>query len=521
MAIGASLHARSTHRPALPRGDLWLLAVSVAIFSTLAAMRGPDTNWDLRNYHLYNAYAALHGRLWFDIGVAQLQSYHQPLQDILAYLLRVALNDYPRIFNAIWSIPHGIAVYLSFRICLLFVPSVGRGRIAIAILAVAFGATGACTLPTLAGTMSEMIPTSLMLGGLLLLLTQITNSSEPSPRRMMVAGLLFGIALALKLVNGPYFVGLATAALIALPNKRLAGRFIIFAGFAALAVGGPWWVYIYIEMGNPIFPFFNGIFRSPYYPFQTFRDAHLPTSILEAIFFPFTWAFTVTYKTMGLYFRDPRFAIASVAMATFAASRVWRPRTDRLSTFFAIFFLVSWIAWEAQFSVTRYTAPLELLAGCTILLALRSLEINKSLVILALFVPMIAVTEWLTIYPEWGQAKQRDKAVAVTLPPLAADALVITIGGGPMAYVVPFAPPSVRFLGMKNNFIRPGTLLEKMAKEVVASHRGDIWDLEETQYTTAEDYRVLAELNLKRGDCVPVISNLDDNSLQMCRLSRQ
>jgi hypothetical protein len=52
------------------------------VFGALALALGQDGNWDLRNYHWYNAYAFITNRLMFDVGAAQprdlLQSAARP-----------------------------------------------------------------------------------------------------------------------------------------------------------------------------------------------------------------------------------------------------------------------------------------------------------------------------------------------------------------------------------------------------------------------------------------------------------
>ena len=55
-----------------------------------------DVNWDLQNYHFYNAWAFVHQRLGWDIAPAQLQTYHNPLLD-LPYYAMVAADWPPRL----------------------------------------------------------------------------------------------------------------------------------------------------------------------------------------------------------------------------------------------------------------------------------------------------------------------------------------------------------------------------------------------------------------------------------------
>jgi hypothetical protein len=75
-----------------PRGNVIAAGLAVALLGgLLSLLLGQDANWDLRNYHLYNGYAALHGRLGVDLAPAQLQSYFNPLLDVLHYALMSGL----------------------------------------------------------------------------------------------------------------------------------------------------------------------------------------------------------------------------------------------------------------------------------------------------------------------------------------------------------------------------------------------------------------------------------------------
>lgn len=63
-----------------------------ALFAAWALAKGQDANWDLQNYHDYNAYALLHGRYRFDVGPAGYQGYLNPLPYVLPYALRTSLS---------------------------------------------------------------------------------------------------------------------------------------------------------------------------------------------------------------------------------------------------------------------------------------------------------------------------------------------------------------------------------------------------------------------------------------------
>ncbi len=66
----------------------------------------PDSYWDTRNYHIYNAYAFLNGRVGFDLAPAMMQSYFNPLLDVPYYLM--AMHWPPRLVGFVMGTMHGL-----------------------------------------------------------------------------------------------------------------------------------------------------------------------------------------------------------------------------------------------------------------------------------------------------------------------------------------------------------------------------------------------------------------------------
>src|SRR5271170_1455349 len=66
---------------------LIILALAPFAFGALALALGQDANWDLRNYHFYNAYAFLNGRYGFDLLPSQTPYFYNPLLDVPFYVL--------------------------------------------------------------------------------------------------------------------------------------------------------------------------------------------------------------------------------------------------------------------------------------------------------------------------------------------------------------------------------------------------------------------------------------------------
>src|SRR5256885_5421483 len=77
----AALHPDSRDRLHRP---LWI-AIALLASGYVSLKLGQDTVWDLKNYHYYNPWALLNGRLDVDIAAAQLQTYYNPVLDLVFY----------------------------------------------------------------------------------------------------------------------------------------------------------------------------------------------------------------------------------------------------------------------------------------------------------------------------------------------------------------------------------------------------------------------------------------------------
>jgi hypothetical protein len=518
--------------PTAPRTPLWALGLFVAVFCALSVRFGADTSWDLRNYHLYDAHAALSGTLWRDIAPAQLQSFYDPALDVVRLLLLRALNAHPAILAMALALPHALAAWLALGIALRVGLPPG-----VALAAILLGATGAAGLSTLGTAMSEMVPGCLVLAGLGLVcrppppgplprgegekpaLTRSAFLPSPCGRgwgRGLGTGLLTGAAIALKLTFAAYAPALA-ASLVASGRRRWLALWVAGAVAGALVIGGPWWWTVWRHTGNPLFPYFNEVFRSAWALPVAMTDARfLPADALHAAFFPVFWAIRPSQLVSELPIRDPRLALAWAGWLIVVVRAVRRREVPAAPVRALLaFWVVGFVAWEACFSILRYTATLELLAGIPIALALAPLRVRTIVV--------FAAVAAFTIYPDWGRAKPGPLAADVHPPAFPPNSLVLLLDPAPMAYVAAFSPPGVRFAGVNSNLLHPGggTALARVAAEAVQRHDGPLWGLESPADQPGQADRALAAYGLVRGaHCERVRSNLDADAILACTLLR-
>jgi 4-amino-4-deoxy-L-arabinose transferase-like glycosyltransferase len=99
--------------------------------------------------------------------------------------------------------------------------------------------------------------------GAMLALARFWESGDAA--EVPIAGLLLGAAIAVKLMAIVFLLPAAVLGLAACwRHKKLAA---FAAGAVLIAVlGSPPYLYAWAKTGNPVFPFANTIFRSPYYP---------------------------------------------------------------------------------------------------------------------------------------------------------------------------------------------------------------------------------------------------------------
>ena len=557
-AAGLDWAAASARARRIGWGRWAPLVVCLALAALAGALAGPDAGWDLRNYHLYNGIALLRGRVGFDLAPAQLQSFYAPDLDVLYALALRALNARPALLDAVLALPHGLAAFLAWRLARRMLPAGLPEARGLAAAAAAIGISGAGGLPTIASPMSEMLPASCVLGALLLLARPGGGS-----RARLGVGVLAGMAVGLKLTAAPYAVGLAVAAGgagvrafspswpgLTRPSApdgscadgrvkpghdggAVAGRaaksvralawFLAGAAAGAAVTGGWWWLWLWARTGDPVFPYFNQIFHSPWAAAAANTDARfLPRDTVQALAYPLFWAFTPSRLVSELPVRDPRILLGWLAVLAIGARAVRRRRWPEpgLAAPLALW-VVGYALWEAQFSILRYLATLELLSGPLLLAAFAPLLARmppwRGVAAGAALAAALVVA---TVYPDWGRAPAGKLAVAVRLPALAPGSLVLLLDPAPMAYAAAFAPGDVRFAGADNNLVRPGggTALDHAVAAAITAQRGALWGMETVR---REASATLRAYGLARAPgCVRVRSNLDDDAILACPLIR-
>jgi hypothetical protein len=445
------------------RGALVVVfAVPAALCAAWTLLAGKDVNWDLLNYHYYLPYEWLHGRLAQDYFAASGQSYLNPV-GYLPFYAMVAAGWHSVAASTALAALHGASLGLLYLIAWrLFAHREPGERRWLAGLATALGGANAIFAATVGSSFLEPLLVVPMLAGVLLLL-------EPSParpqRRALAAGLLFGIACALKYSN--VIFALAALPLVLVQRSWRAAIAYIAGGMAAVALlAGPWLALMWREFGNPVFPLFNGWFKSPHAPqANMFAGRFALQDVWAVASFPFQLIAPDRMLYAEITAPDLRFAplvLAAAALPLAARLRgtsgALAPADWRLLGFFAVAFAL----WLATLVNGRYGLVVLLLAGvCLARLTERLLPLAAARIALAvLLVAQVAACTMVSA-PRWFIADRWSASWLPFVPDERAKrepALYLTVETLPMAAVAPFLHAESSLVNLRGQYsIAPGT----------------------------------------------------------------
>jgi hypothetical protein len=429
-----------------------LVPIAIALGSLLAGaiytwFVGEDVNWDWLNYHEYNVWAVINDRYGIDALPAGFQTYFNPAVYFPVYYLRHLL-----------PLPYGLMIIGAVHgLNLLLIYFLVRALLREAATASAIGASiliaavGPMTLSEVGTSFSDILTALPILAGCVLIL----SADGSHHGRYVLAGLLIGAAVGLKLTNAVYALGAAAAVLVA--SRPLLATLCLGVGGAvgALASGGAWGLMLWRELGNPIFPLFNAVFQSrELMPMNIMDWQFLPRSMLDALAYPFYWL-VGDNRSSEYPFRDARFAVATV-LIVLGIGRGLVTRTDiftRRDTQFLLFFTVSYAAWLAVFSIQRYAIVLELLCAPLIVLlihrciaattgsaSLRVSSVRMNAVMLAV---ALAIALW-SQPGDWFRRPWSNPYNPSISKSLEQPAVYLLLDK-PLAYVAPLLPSQSRF----------------------------------------------------------------------------
>jgi hypothetical protein len=477
MEAGAMLRAVGRFRSA--RGifattRFWVYVSCAALAVLTSYLLGKEMMWDNLDYHFYAGFSALHDRFVRDYFAAGVQSYLNPY--VYAPFYALARTGLPALWAAsVLAVVQSGILWLTYELAIaVSPPDDSRARFAAGVCAALLALANPILIAQLGSSFADITTAELVLAAWLLLVHALRT---PVASRVIWAGLLLGAASGLKLTNLLHALSACVLLLfLPIPWRRKAGLSLGFiatmaVGFAAIMA--PWAMHLEQHFGNPFFPLFNNIFRSPQFPAVPMADHRfVPGSLVEALWRPFQTALPITFVDDEYSSPDPRYALLlMLALAAFALwgwRRFRRPPNSGVATAagsgshalvgLACAFLVDWVLWLRVSGNGRYFLAMACVAGVLgMVLAFRILA-GRPRALLSLLVAVFVVqavqlaygTKYRISVP-WDGGSWFEVSVPSALTGSAA--LYFMIGEESESFVAPYLGDRSAFVNLDGDYV--------------------------------------------------------------------
>ena len=456
---------------------MFLLFCLIGIFLSLHFRYEMIADFD--NYHYYLPWAFFNDRTFTDIALAMENSYHNPLIDMPYYFLVEYFNDNLTVYYTYTGMYYGFLMFVFYKLCsLIFKPEQKIELLLTMIIAM----TGFATLSQVGTCSNEILVCSGIMAGLYLIYKEIFVLQTERGKIFTVAGYIMGIMLGLKLTVVVYCI--ASGCTLILFYKKLQtpvktiGLFALGGLLGFLTVDG-WWMFIlYEHFGNPVFPYFNNIFKSPYYPeeFLTYKDFY-KKDLVGYILFPYKASFQLNNQvTSEAEMLDVRLALGYTVLwimlifGIIKRNLLTQIKQHQNIAFLAIFSVISYILWLQIFSIIRYAIPFEMLIALFIVLYFSALR-PKGLIKFALWASGCIILFFMLLsglpYTSWGNRLDETQLVYENNVKLPENSLLISLSPstGLVATQIVKNNPDVKLANATTTFSVDGTKFNEMIEK--------------------------------------------------------
>lgn len=522
------------------------LVIIPLIVGWFSVLMGRDINWDLKNYHYYNAYAFLENRMDFDIAPAQLQTFINPLGDLPFYWTTKYFPAW--VSGFILGIIHGFNLSLVLLIFWKnFKHSNTMFKLLLGISIVVVSGLTPGFISELGTTINDNLVSLFVLGAIYTLITTFGLESEKHTFlfRVGFAGLIMGVGVGIKpsitifaISSAFVFSALQTSWKEKLVSLIIYGCMGVIGGIAS---AGFWWWELWARFGNPFFPFYNHVFKSSYFHTVPLTwSPFAPENVWEYLAWPFIFS-QDSLRVNQLPFSDIRFALLYAVVIVWLLVYMARKFCgfNQMNTnegnhsfdiksgnFILLFFLLSYILWIRESATYRYMIPLELLVPLCFLVTLeRFVRSGKLRAIIA--VGAVCLT-FLFFKPfDWGRLDWDHSYFSVEASRLddSGNPVVIMLGRAPMSYVIPQFPANYRFVRPEGNLFGGERIKFRNSpffftiKDFLEKHNGNIYILfDKNENIELEPGLERLGLDPNIQDCFLLVLNTPDQ-LKFCRLA--
>ncbi len=346
-----------------PSGYLFLfLSLLIPLVYYLNRFLLPDYAFDTVNYHIFIGERGLHNFLFpfgkgefFPTGLHTFSPLFEVLGAFVRRFLGYRLGTLPTLMS------YFIIIFYVYRFIRLLIPEFFKKKPAILPFILFLNTIIVFELlAQMATYFVDITHTAFVVASLFYLFRFIKEAKQ---KDAYVSSLIMGLALLGKMTTLIYvipFVGILLYVIVIHRKWKVLIICILLTSLPAVGFAFRLW-----EMtGNPLFPFYNSIFKSPYFSYQNFRNGDFgPRNAFEIIFWPVVSIFNKgRLGELERYFYDLKLSLFFFVACNFGITAFRQPKIT-WEKLLSVFFFVSYYLWTAVFGYLRYAAILEIIGG--------------------------------------------------------------------------------------------------------------------------------------------------------------
>jgi hypothetical protein len=424
-----------------PVTDKWFargIAVALLGLAVVAARRlGSDANYDLFGYHAYIGEAALSRRWSSDVAAAGLGTFHNPIADTPVAL---SLRQSVRVLTGWLTIQQWLCWLSVWWFVRTMLRSAGRG---LQLVALGFAISGAGAISLSVTAFADWPVAALLLTSVTAFVRSLREDAALDAQRvrrlLIVSGSAGAAAIAVKLTAVVFVVGVVCSLFLARSKAR---KWLLGFGVAFTVTSAPWWVYLMMRFGSPVFPYFNKLLRAEAGTNNSFDDSRFGArSFVDFFTTPIELA-RGTQRFSELVLRDPRWTAAVLALVVWGAfGAIGGGPTSAPWARLVPFVAVGYPLWLLLFGIYRYALVLEVIAAVFVVATVHRLAPRLPSATVALALGLLLAFQTA---PDWG----RNRPLRVALPVQSGDRVLLA-DMGPSSYLVRSLPTGTRMASLQ------------------------------------------------------------------------
>jgi hypothetical protein len=430
-----------------------MIKITACVFFVLAfiysiclhSILGMDGFYDTGNYHYFIGWAEANNRMYDFGAVAFENTFLNPRLDSINFIF---FNAHPYIGAFFHSIFFATAMTCVYKITEVISCPVHNKYKLLPFIAAIFGGTAVMHTSLFGSFTNENIVSCLILIALLLAL--IAHKKGDSLGILFICGLICGLAMGLKLTATIYVIALMSCCLVFnLPRLKCLITLLIGVVIGYIIIDGEFMLFKLQLYSNPVFPLFNGIFKSDYYPSNSYNFSALNKVTFRDFFtLPYQLIIGTSKISDGNLNRDGRILLGLIGIIAFILNALWVSKKYgkkvpiySVQLFLIAFIGFSWLIWFIVFHTQRYLIPLELLSGVILFYGIANFVETKHLNASIFYVCTVFIFAFIfgtTVYPDWGRRPWDSHFLRVTWPvKFNSEDLVFISGRGSLSFLVP------------------------------------------------------------------------------------